>query len=99
MAAMKEADQKIHIKNFQWQQDKNSLLQEVEKSRAVYVAQLDRQKHKNNTILAALKKAEQQLENHLTEWWEDSHPSFRPQRSSSRHCRRKSRSGSRKRLP
>ncbi|XP_036970872.1 moesin-like [Acanthopagrus latus] len=41
------------------------------KSKALYVAQLDKQKHKNNTLVAELRNVEQKLEGHQVKWEEE----------------------------
>ena len=54
-----------------WQQEKSSLLEERERTRASCVAQSDQQSFGSDCLLAALRKAEQQLESQLQEWKED----------------------------
>ena len=61
----------LETERLHWQQEKISLLQEMEKSRASYVAELDLQKQDNNTLVAALKNFEQELNHHRMEWQEE----------------------------
>ena len=42
----------------------------MEKSRALYVAQLDEQKHMNDNLVADLSNVEQKLQGHQDEWQE-----------------------------
>ncbi|XP_028450160.1 cingulin-like [Perca flavescens] len=54
-----------------WQQEKSSLLEERERTRASWEDQRDQQSFGSDCLLAALKKAEQQLESQLQQWKED----------------------------
>lgn len=71
MVALKTAEDLLESDRLQWQQEKTSLLDETEKSRAFFVAQLDERKQENSALLAALKKVEQQMESHRVQWQED----------------------------
>lgn len=57
----KKAEDHIESDHLQWQQEKTSLLEEMEKSRASCLAQLDEQRHENSKVMVALEDAEQQL--------------------------------------
>ncbi len=53
------------------QQEKTSLLEEMEKSSASCLAQLDEQRHENSELMVALKEAKQQLKIEHLQWQED----------------------------
>ena len=73
-SALKKAKSLLETERLRLQQEKSSLLPDMEKSKAPYVAQLDWQKLENITLVVALKQAEQPLENH--HWVRrQSHPS------------------------
>ncbi|XP_074482277.1 uncharacterized protein LOC141762193 [Sebastes fasciatus] len=55
-----------------WQQEKTSLLEETVKTNFSFAAQLHEQKQSNDTLVAALETAEQQIESHRIERQESS---------------------------
>ncbi|XP_036970273.1 protein MLP2-like [Acanthopagrus latus] len=69
--ALKKAEDLLETGRLCWQQEKSSLLEEMERSRALHVAQLDEEKHKNDTLVATLKDLKQQLDSHRSEWREE----------------------------
>ena len=54
-SALKKAEDLLESERLRWQQKKSSLLEEMEKSRVLCVAQLDEQKHKSDNLVAALR--------------------------------------------
>ncbi|XP_074482414.1 uncharacterized protein LOC141762267 [Sebastes fasciatus] len=55
-----------------WQKEKTSLLEETVKTSSSFAAQLHEQKQSNDTLVAALETAEQQIESHRIECQESS---------------------------
>ena len=60
---VRDLESQLETERLSWQQEKSSLLEEMEKSRA----QLDEQKLKNDTLVAALSNVEQKLRCHQGE--------------------------------
>ncbi|XP_030277459.1 uncharacterized protein LOC115584161 isoform X2 [Sparus aurata] len=71
--ALKKAEDLLGTECLCWQQEKSSLLEErrkQEEATALLADQLDEQKHENDTLVAALRNAEQELQGHQIEWQE-----------------------------
>ena len=71
--ALKKAEDLLETECFCWQQEKSSLLEErrkQEEATALLADQLDEQKHENDSLVAALRSAEQELQGHQIKWQE-----------------------------
>ena len=63
-SALRTPEDLLETERLSWQQEKSSLLEEMENSRALNVAQLNEQKHMNDNLVAALKS----MNSHRVEW-------------------------------
>ncbi|XP_059206367.1 centromere protein F-like [Centropristis striata] len=71
-AALKEVQQQLKMRHLQWQEDRSSLLAQMELSQADHLAHIKMQADENKNSMAALKKKlEDQLESSRLQWQQE----------------------------